>query len=279
MPELPEIETVVRSLSASTTNFSVDDVVFYSKALREPFEQTAIRTLILGHKIREFSRRGKYILIKFAGGSLIFHFGMTGKLLIRPEKEPVFKHTHLIFCLKKGRQQLYLHYVDPRRFGRLGIAHGEDVLSHPYLKTLGVEPLENDSLGAYLYEVGQKTSRPIKSVIMDAEIVVGVGNIYASEALFTARIHPLSPARTLARSHYLRLAAAIQKTLLAAIEAGGTTFRDYQNLAGEPGYFALALQVYGRAGANCQNCQKPITKTVLSGRSTYFCPHCQKIKK
>ncbi|MBP9708622.1 MAG: bifunctional DNA-formamidopyrimidine glycosylase/DNA-(apurinic or apyrimidinic site) lyase [Oligoflexales bacterium] len=282
MPELPEIETLKNSLTAEYSQHQIDSIIFYRNSLRDEIPVKEIEYLFTQKNILAFKRRSKYLIIEAARHSLLLHLGMSGKLLALESMIPDKPHTHFILVLKKIEQnktqqkkKVYLHYIDPRRFGRLDYAANESLDQHRFFKNLGVEPLEIKDLGEKLSLLSSKISAPIKNFIMKQEVVVGVGNIYASESLFQAKIHPLRSAKSLSPTEFALLARCIQQTLRRAIKAGGTTLRDFAKPDGSQGYFKVKLYVYDRAGEPCVNCKNLISIVRLAGRSTYFCSTCQ----
>ena len=226
---------------------------------------------IRGQTVRGIDRRAKYILIRFDAGTVIVHLGMSGSLRLVKADVPPKTHDHWDIRLDSG---WVLRYHDPRRFGSLHWTEANPTL-HPLLKQLAPEPLSDAFDGEYLYRKTRKRSVAIKQFIMNSQVVVGVGNIYASEALFRARISPRRAARRIARKEANALAQAIRDVLTEAIEIGGTTLRDYVNADGAPGYFRQKLFVYERAGAACRVCRSPIRQFVQGQRSTYWCSTCQ----
>jgi formamidopyrimidine-DNA glycosylase len=225
-----------------------------------------------GRAILRAGRRAKYLLIETDGGTLILHLGMSGSLRVLPSETPRVPHDHVDIELDSGQT---LRFNDPRRFGCL-LFTAEDPATHPLLRGLAPEPLEDNFDGAYLFKVTRRRNVAIKQLIMNARLVVGVGNIYASEALFRARVRPRRRARSLTRAECAKLARAIKATLVMAVKVGGTTLRDYVGADGNPGYFRQKLYVYERAGAPCRVCGKPIKQFTQGQRSTYWCPNCQK---
>lgn len=278
MPELPEVETVKSGLEQVALGREVASIKFYRKDLREKIPQALIKRILVGEKILSFSRRSKYILINTSKGTVISHLGMTGAFLTRRSSKPEKPHTHFVITLKKakGLDDVFLHYVDPRRFGRLS-ATETSAQEHPYLASLGPEPLELSSkkLAMHLFEKAKGRKVPIKNFIMDAKIVVGVGNIYACESLFKAGISPLRLAGDVEYDEMLILAKYILQTLKKAIKQGGTTIKDFQNADGGTGYFAISLKVYGRQDLPCVSCKTPISQIKQSGRSSWYCKICQ----
>lgn len=277
MPELPEVEVLTRSIRAYIDGQKCLALDVFNKNLREPVDEPALRNLLIGKTVKSVFRRGKYLCLELPQGHVLVHLGMSGRLLESASATPSLKHTHAVFKFASG----YLHFVDPRRFGLIVCTSNRktgkqsDVSQCKWLKDLGPEPLEGD-LKQHLFMSSRTKKQPIKSFLMDASIVVGVGNIYASEALFCAGISPLRPASSLTLQECQRLARCIRKTLQAAIAAGGTTFRDYRGADGLPGYFKRELNVYDRAGEACKKCGNPLVQIRQTGRSTYFCRFCQK---
>ncbi len=275
MPELPEVECLVRGLRTRVVGWRTQRVEFRRANLREILDQAAISAALRGHTLSAITRRGKYLLFSRRDGhGVIAHLGMTGNLILSPQAQPLSKHAHVIFHLTLGRQRSSLQFIDPRRFGRLAPLAQQG--QHPWLTALGVEPLSHNNLARYLWQKSRGRRVPIKNFLMNANIVVGIGNIYASESLHAARIHPFTAAGQIASSDYQRLTRAIKKILRQAITAGGTSFRDYRDLGGNPGYFTVSLAVYGKQDQPCPRCQTPIVRSRTGGRSTFFCPTCTK---
>ncbi|MHB8404882.1 MAG: bifunctional DNA-formamidopyrimidine glycosylase/DNA-(apurinic or apyrimidinic site) lyase [Gammaproteobacteria bacterium] len=270
MPELPEVETARRGIEPHLLNRTVSTVVVRDKRLRWPVPRALIETLP-GQRINSVTRRGKYLLLHTPAGTALLHLGMSGSLRVLPADTPAEKHDHLDIVLDSGRA---LRLRDPRRFGTL-LWTTSDPGGHKLLRMLGPEPLGDDFDGDYLFAKARRRKVAIKNFIMNGHIVVGVGNIYASEALFLARINPQRTAGKISRERYQALAKAIRKVLNAAIKAGGTTLRDFSRADGEPGYFRQHLRVYGRAGKPCKRCGTTIAARVTGQRSTYYCPGCQ----
>ncbi len=227
--------------------------------------------LVAGQSIRGAGRRAKYLLLHTDAGTLILHLGMSGSLRVLPASTPRIAHDHVDIELDSGQT---LRFNDPRRFGSLFFSL--DPATHPLLKHLAPEPLEADFDADYLWKITRRRSVAIKQLIMNSRLVVGVGNIYASEALFRARIRPRRQARSLKRPECARLARAIKATLSMAVKVGGTTLRDYVGADGNPGYFRQRLYVYERAGKPCRVCRHPVKQFTQGQRSTYWCAHCQK---
>jgi formamidopyrimidine-DNA glycosylase len=282
MPELPEVETVCRGLSPRLVGTTLAGVEVRETRMRWPVP-TAQFEKACGEKLVGLRRRSKYLLFDFASGAMIAHLGMTGSFRFVEEGEPWRKHDHAEWLWKakatsKAKSQastVRLRYHDPRRFGALLWQPGK-AEDHPLLANLGPEPLEKGFTAAHLEEALAGRKAAIKVAIMDASVVVGVGNIYASEACFIAGIKPSTPARKVKGARAQKLVEAIRQVLADAITAGGTTFRDFENANAMPGYFARALNVYGRAGEACGRCGGTIRKAVMGQRSTYWCAGCQK---
>lgn len=277
MPELPEVETICRSLTRHLTGAVIRTGEILGK-LRLPIAQDELSAFCAGQTITDITRRGKYILVRFtAGNGLILHLGMTGSFAITPDDGIPQPHERIAWQLADGRRW---RFCDPRRFGCVAICH-EDILAcrHPRLARLAVEPLSNDFSPEYLYGLSRNRTAAIKNIIMDQSNLVGVGNIYASEALFATGIAPATPAGRLSRPQCRRLTEAIQQILRQAIIAGGTTISDFHDVNGEEGHFRVDLQVYGRAGQPCLRCGTTIVRQILGGRSSFFCPHCQPKKR
>ena len=227
---------------------------------------------VAGTAIRRAGRRAKYLLLETDAGTLILHLGMSGSLRVMPAATPRVIHDHVDIELDSGQT---LRFNDPRRFGSLMFTTG-DPAQHPLLKSLAPEPLEDEFDGEYLWKVTRRRAVAIKQLIMNSRLVVGVGNIYASEALFRARVRPRRAARNLSRAECNKLARAIKATLAMAVKVGGTTLRDYVGVDGNPGYFRQKLYVYERAGKPCRVCGKAVKQFTQGGRSTYWCANCQK---
>lgn len=270
MPELPEVETTRQGILPSTKGHRVLSVVVHNPHLRWPVP--AELEQMTGQRITDIRRRGKYLLMDTPAGTALVHLGMSGSLRLEPPHSPLRPHDHVVLQLESGLE-LRLH--DPRRFGCfLWITTPPD--EHPLLATLGPEPLEEDFDGKHLFLRSRQKSAPVKAFIMDSHVVVGVGNIYATEALYRSGIHPLRAVGRISRARYERLASEIKTILAYAIGRGGTTLRDFVNGHGEPGYFQLELDAYGRGGEPCNRCHQTLKEARLSGRSTVYCPNCQR---
>jgi formamidopyrimidine-DNA glycosylase len=273
MPELPEIEVLRRSLEPLLPGDVIERVSVSNAALREPVKTRELARLA-GTRIEGLRRRSKYLLVDVSGGSTVaIHLGMSGRLTLVPAAAPPEPHEHVSFHLRSGRR---LRLRDPRRFGlvlRLGTA---ELATDRHFSGLGVEPLEADFSGAALRLTAAGRRGPVKSFLMDARVVVGIGNIYASETLFIARVHPLRSVGRIAPGTWQRLADSAVAVLQRAIAEGGTTLNDFADGEGRSGYFQVSLAAYGRDGQPCPRCATPIRRLVLSGRSTFYCPSCQR---
>jgi formamidopyrimidine-DNA glycosylase len=271
MPELPEVETTRRGIAPALTGRRVIEVVVRDRRLRWPipahFEAT-----IRHQVIRRVERRAKYILIGFDRGTVILHLGMSGSLRVLDAQVPPRLHDHWDLYLDSGK---VLRFHDPRRFGSAHWTEA-DPSEHKLLAKLAPEPLSDEFDAEYLFRATRKREVAIKQFIMNSQVVVGVGNIYASEALFRARIAPRRAARRVTRAQAAALSRAIKDVLAEAIEIGGTTLRDYVNADGIPGYFRQKLFVYERAGETCRVCKTRIKQFAQGQRSTYWCSVCQR---
>ena len=271
MPELPEVETTRRGLIAAMEGVRIDHAVVRERRMRQPISR-ALPKCVAGLTIRALTRRAKYLLIDCGAGTLIVHLGMSGRLWLVDRDTPAEKHDHFDLALANGKT---VRLRDPRRFG-LVLWQTGDALQHRLLASLGPEPLSTDFNGAALYNATRKRSAAIKFVIMDSHVVVGVGNIYASEALFRAGISPRIAARRLTRARCDALAHAIRETLGEAIIAGGSSIRDYVGGDGMAGNFQSNFAVYDRAGQPCKRCGTMIKRLLQGQRSTFYCPVCQR---
>ncbi len=273
MPELPEVEVTRRGVAPYLEGQVVRDVVTRHSGLRWPFPPD-LAILVRGHTIRSTGRRGKYLLVHFDHGTLILHLGMSGHLRILLNEVPPQKHDHFDMVLENQ----VLRLTDPRRFGAvLWHAHDAGALeSHPLLRSLGVEPFGQEFSAQLLYRSTRNRKSAIKQVLLAGDIVVGVGNIYASESLFEAGIHPSTPACRISMARYEKLALAIRRILAAAIEKGGSTLRDFIGADGQSGYFQQHYFVYDRVGQPCRVCGLTVRQMRHGQRSTFYCVNCQK---
>ena len=269
MPELPEVETTRRGIEPHLRGRRIVDVVLREPRLRWPVSDAVAG--LAGRRVAAVDRRAKYLLLRLDSGCLIWHLGMSGSLRILPASTPPAAHEHVELRLDDGRA---LKFRDPRRFGALLYTDG-DPLAHRLLRDLGPEPLGDDFTADYLQRRCRGRSAAIKTLLMNGQVVVGVGNIYASEALFRAGIRPTIAARRLSGPRIARLVAAVREVLATAIEHGGTTLRDFTRADGKPGYFRNELRVYGVDG-DCMRCGARIRQVRQAQRATWYCPVCQK---
>lgn len=270
MPELPEVETSRRGIAPHILGQTIVGIKVRNRNLRWPIPTRQLNKT-LGTTIEEVGRRGKYLLLKTSAGTIIIHLGMSGSLHCIPCDTPLRKHDHFDLEVEGG---LCLRLHDPRRFG--AVLWSAEPLQHELIKDMGPEPLSDDFSAEYLYNRARKRRQSIKQFIMDSKVVVGVGNIYASESLFRAGIHPGRGAGSLSSERCQRLVEAIKAVLTEAIAQGGTTLRDFSHSDGKPGYFQQQLLVYGREGEPCYECGNKIRKEVQGQRATYYCPKCQR---
>lgn len=269
MPELPEVETTKNGLQPCLEGNMFNGVEINFPRLRYPIPDLQP---VVGKKITHLSRRAKYLLVHMENSpTMVIHLGMSGSMLLCDAKTPKIKHDHVIFTMKTGEE---LRYNDPRRFGSILLY--DDIES--FCDSQGMEPLNNEFNGDSLYEMFQnKPNSNLKTTIMDGKILVGVGNIYACESLFIAGLSPLKKGKTVTKKQASNLADIIKKTLKEAIEAGGSSLKDFKNSDGKLGYFQNSHKVYGREGEPCVICQKPIEKVVIGQRSTFYCKYCQNL--
>ena len=269
MPELPEVETTMRGITPHILHCKIIRSTIRQKKLRWPIADD-FHAQTQGQQIAAITRRSKYLLIHLQSTTIIWHLGMSGSLRLVDKKTPLEKHEHVDIEFDNGR---ILRYKDPRRFGALLLC--DDLKQLTLLNKLGPEPLGPDFDGDWLYKCSQGRSAPVKTFIMDAKNVVGVGNIYAAESLFMAGIHPTRPAGKISLARYQHLAQCIKKVLSSAIEQGGTSLNDFVQSDGQPGYFAIELKVYGRAGKACPNCHSILKNKVIGQRASVYCSDCQ----
>jgi formamidopyrimidine-DNA glycosylase len=273
MPELPEVETVRRALAAHAAGRRVIAVVGAHVEMRRPLDPARIAARLVDRTVGEPRRRGKYLLLDVeGGGSLLVHLGMSGRLMLQPLDAEIVPHTHLRILLDDGHE---LRLVDPRRFGLAWWLEPGDEARDPALAQLGIEPL-GGTLVAELPALLKPRRAPLKSLLLDQRLVAGIGNIYANEALWLARIHPLRSPRRTSMARLAALAEAVEEVLAEAVEQGGTTIRDFSSPEGYFGYFAVRLAVYGRAGLCCPRCGASLTAGMLAARQTVWCPSCQR---
>lgn len=271
MPELPEVETTLRGIRPHLLGATIERLIVRDGRLRWPVPPD-LPDKLEGRRIDSLVRRGKYLLLGAGPGALILHLGMSGSLRIVAAASPPRKHDHYDLTLSGG---ICLRFHDPRRFGCL-LWTDADPCRHPLIASLGPEPLEDGFDGDHLHRLSRGRILAVKSFIMDSHVVVGVGNIYASESLFRAGIAPRRASGRISLERYQRLAGAIRQVLSASLEQGGTTLRDFVNESGAPGYFKQTLNVYDRAGLPCRICGTPIKSSRLGQRSTFWCAGCQR---
>jgi formamidopyrimidine-DNA glycosylase len=274
MPELPEVETVCRGLSGPLTGTVLRGVEVRRPDLRQPFPPRFAQRLE-GQKVLSVRRRAKYIVIDLDGqDSWLIHLGMSGRMVIdRPETDKERPHDHVVFSTDTGHR---IRYHDPRRFGMMDLTPTANLSCHPALAGLGPEPLEDAFTPASLASQLTGCRSPIKTALLDQAVVAGLGNIYVAEALFIAKIHPTRPAGSLTKAETARLVQGIKHVLSAAIAAGGSSLRDYVQTDGELGYFQTQWAVYGREAEACLACKTPVQRIQQGGRSSFFCPKCQR---
>jgi formamidopyrimidine-DNA glycosylase len=270
MPELPEVETTRRGIAPHITGKRITRLVVRDPRLRWPVP-AGLAERLRGQRVRAVERRAKYLLLRLPAGTLILHLGMSGSLRVVPTRTPPGAHDHLDLVFGK----VCLRLRDPRRFGAV-LWTDDPPQAHPRLRDLGPEPLSEDFDGDLLHAAGQRRRVAVKQLLMDGKVVVGVGNIYANEALFRAGIRPTRPSNRISRARYQELAAAVKEVLAEAIAEGGTTLRDFQREDGRPGYFRIQLQVYGHGGEPCPRCGTALRACRLGQRATVYCPSCQR---
>ncbi len=283
MPELPEVEVLRRSLEPHLLGDRIERVEVRNTAMREAIVPAQLARRTAGREVAALRRRAKYLLIDLVdpigpvgpkgGQTLVVHLGMSGRLTLVPGEEPLEPHEHVAFFLRSGRR---LRLRDPRRFGLVFAAPTADLALDPHFAHLGVEPLEPGFGGPFLANAAAGRRGPVKSFLMDARIVVGLGNIYATEALFRSGVHPNRSVARISAGRWDRLAQASMTVLRQAISEGGTTLNDFADGGGQSGYFQVSLGVYGREGEPCAACAAPIRRIVQAGRSTFYCPRCQR---
>lgn len=271
MPELPEVETTRRGIEPHVAGRHLVRLEVHDHRLRWPIA-ASLAAELAGQKILGVGRRAKYLLINLEHGTLLLHMGMSGSLRVLKQDHPRLLHDHLDFILDNG---CTLRFNDPRRFGSLHFTR-EDPQQHKLLRALAPEPLSEEFDADYMLRITRKRKVAIKQLVMNSNLVVGVGNIYASEALFRAQIRPRRAARSLTHTQCAALVRGVKSVLKMAIKSGGTTLRNYVGADGNPGYFSQKLYVYERAGEPCRVCGTPIKQLTQGARSTYYCPQCQK---
>ena len=278
MPELPEVEVLRRSLEPHLVGDRIERVEVSNPSLREPVDVPRLRRAARGREVVALRRRSKYLLIDLEGGwTVVVHLGMSGRLTLAPAAVPPELHEHVAFHLRSGRR---LRFRDPRRFGVVFAAKTAELDADPHFVHLGPEPLEPGLSGKALGEVLARAAAgrrgPVKAFLMDAGVVVGVGNIYASETLHRAGVHPARSVARISRRRWERVAESAMAVLRQAISQGGTTLNDFADGEGRSGYFQVSLTVYDREGEPCLACGRPVRRIVQAGRSTFYCPGCQR---
>ena len=268
---MPEVETLRNALIPLVRDQTLVDLKFLRADLRFPIPRKQLKKEMTGLPVHDVTRVGKYLLLHNDKGALLLHLGMSGRVTQSSSLQPEEKHTHAIFHFTP---ETYLHFIDPRRFGCILWVPKDE--GHPLLDHLGPDPFSDEATAELFTERARTCKGPIKGFIMNATRIVGIGNIYACEALFEAGIHPMKSASKLSRPQWEKLLSEVRKVLRKSIEAGGTTLRDFFNTDGNPGYFALDLAVYGKEGKPCPRCRNPILRTIHTARSTFFCKTCQK---
>lgn len=274
MPELPEVEVLRRSLESRLVGDTLLGAEVRVPALREPLRPQQLRRRTRDRRVTALGRRAKYLLVELDGGfTLVIHLGMSGRLTLVPGDAPREPHEHVAFPLASGRR---LRLRDPRRFGQVFCVPASELPRHPRFVHLGLEPLGGAFDGAALREAARGRRGPVKAFLMDARVVVGVGNIYASEALHRAGVHPARSVARISAGRWDRLASAAVTVLERAIAEGGTTLNDFTDGDGRSGYFQVSLEAYGREGEPCRRCGRAVRRIVQAGRSTFYCPGCQR---
>lgn len=277
MPELPEVEVIRQGLDPLLVGTRIVTYAASGKTMRLPMPCQDIEASLLGRLVAATGRRGKYLLVWMDSGALlVIHLGMTGRLGLFPSQEPVARHDHLRLGLDNG---LELRFNDARRFGSIQVFSPAVIKRQDPFAAMGPEPFAADFTASWLQEKAGRRSQPIKHFLLDGHVVAGIGNIYASEILFAARILPETQIATVSKPQWQKIVVETRRILTRAIACGGSTIADYVNHQGEAGSFQLELAVYGRAGQPCPCCGKKIARAVMSGRSTFYCPYCQKGKK
>lgn len=275
MPELPEVEVTRRGLLAPLTDRTIDRISWSGQRLRRPIPGELLQAEIRGQRILTVDRRAKYLLLRMASGAiLVIHLGMTGKIGLMARLTAAHRHDHLVLGLDNG---IDLRFNDSRRFGAIIVwpAAAAIACEQAFSAREGLEPLGSEFRAKTLLRLAHNRRTPVKSLLMNGRLIAGIGNIYANELLFTAGIHPLTPAGEISARQWQRIITAARQVLETAITAGGSTISDFLGVSGHPGYFQLQFKVYGRKGLPCLCCAQPLVKTSLGGRATFHCPRCQ----
>ena len=270
MPELPEVEITKKGIEPYITDQIVQNVIVRNPYLRWRIPPR-LQHYLVGQRIESVTRRAKYLLLNTNGGSVIIHLGMSGSLRVLKPDTPLHKHDHVDFVFHNN---LCLRLRDPRRFGC--VLWSRRPLQHRLIKNLGVEPLADEFDGEYLFRRSRQRPGAVKNLLMNANIVSGLGNIYATEALYAAGIHPQRAANRISLKRYHLLAASTKQILASAIKAGGTTLQDFHSADGQPGYFRHSLKIYDREGEPCPMCNTLIRRRTIQGRSAFYCSRCQR---
>ena len=276
MPELPEVEVTRKVLLQDLPGCRVEKITWSNKRLRIPIPRKFLVRYIEGNRISTIDRRAKFLLFRMTNGStMVIHLGMTGKIGLLSVGLPRARHDHLRLLLDSKKE---LRFNDSRRFGSIVVWPPAESaqLEKIFSQNIGVEPLGDDFQADYLLELGQRRTQPVKNFLMDSRKVAGIGNIYANEILFDAGIHPRTPVNRIQRQAWEKIVNSTRKILQEAIQAGGSTISDFLGANGNPGYFQVRFKVYGRGGEKCRRCTKTIRRTIIGGRATFFCSHCQK---
>lgn len=271
MPELPEVETTLRGIKPHILNRQITSISVRNPSLRWPVPVNSLKDNLVSNSFLSIRRRGKYLILESLKGFVLIHLGMSGCLRIFDNNSAPEKHDHIDVCFDDNS---ILRYTDPRRFG--SFLWTEEPESHVLINKLGPEPLGNEFSGTHLFKKSRKKKMPVKNFIMDSQVVVGVGNIYASEALFLAGIRPKKNAGKVSYDQYESLASEIRNLLNKSIEKGGTTLRDFVGGDNKPGYFKQQLNVYGRSGEECKVCRSILKNLKIGQRGSVYCPKCQK---
>ncbi|MBI3014181.1 MAG: bifunctional DNA-formamidopyrimidine glycosylase/DNA-(apurinic or apyrimidinic site) lyase [Candidatus Tectomicrobia bacterium] len=274
MPELPEVETVRRTLLPLVTGRKIMGLTVLQRELRRPVHPSRLKRQVVGRRLETVERRGKYLLFSLNSPQvLVLHLGMTGRLRVVSSQAPVHPYDCLLFHLSGGKD---LRYEDKRRFGLVFAASGKTLARDPSFRNMGPEPLGDSMPEDYLWVRSRGRHLPVKNFLMDGRVIAGIGNIYANEALFAARIRPNRAVSRLSKATFARLTESLRAILRDAIAQRGTSFSDYRDGNGQPGDFQIRLRVYGKEGKPCSNCSTRIRRIVQAGRSSFFCPFCQR---
>jgi formamidopyrimidine-DNA glycosylase len=274
VPELPEVETIRRGLTC-LEGAVLQRVAVREVRLRRRVSSAALARMV-GRRLETSARRAKYLLLAMSGGGgLVIHLGMSGRLFMAPPDTPLDPHDHVSWWFERSGAAVELRFRDPRRFGLVAARDRGRLRDHPLLRQLGPEPLGERFTAEYAFAASCRARRPVKNALMDPRFVVGVGNIYASESLWRAGVNPKTMAGRMSRRRWAALRDAVREVLQQAVDSGGTTLNDFRDASGDPGYFQVRLQAYGREGEACVRCGAGIRRIVQGGRSTFYCAGCQ----